>query len=79
MLTAVIESVYQSAVYEPNKNTGKLEIKPLESTTPWIPVNPLCPDFNRFPRFRNAQPIKITVNEGELLYLPGKLMPPNAK
>ncbi|CAO3660885.1 unnamed protein product [Rhizopus microsporus] len=73
------ESVYQNAVYEPNENTGKLEIKPLESTTPWIPVNPLCPDFNRFPRFRNAQPIKITVNEGELLYLPGKLMPPNAK
>jgi jumonji domain-containing protein 7 len=46
-----------------------LELKPLKSNTPWIPVNPLQPDFSRFPRFANAYP--ITVNEGEMLYLPG--------
>jgi jumonji domain-containing protein 7 len=44
------------------------------SSTPWIPVNPLCPDFVRYPRFANACPITVTVNEGDMLYLPGKLI-----
>ncbi|KAG1504205.1 hypothetical protein G6F54_001168 [Rhizopus delemar] len=64
------ESVYQNAIYEPNKETNLLEIKPIDSSTPWIPVNPLCPDMDRFPRFKNACPIKVTVDEGDLLYLP---------
>lgn len=64
------ESLYQNAIYEPNEMTGKLEIKPLESETPWIPVNPLYPDFTKFPRFAHANPITITVNEGDMLYLP---------
>ncbi|KAG2205500.1 hypothetical protein INT47_005874 [Mucor saturninus] len=64
------ESVYQNAIYEPHPSTGKLELKPLDSTTPWIPVNPLFPDFTKFPRFAHACPITVTVNEGQMLYLP---------
>lgn len=60
-------------MYEPHPSTiGKLQLKPLDSTTPWIPVNPLFPDFVKFPRFAHACPITVTVNEGEMLYLPGK-------
>lgn len=66
-----LESLYQNAIYEPAETTGKLEIKPLESETPWIPVNPLYPDFTKFPRFAHANPITVTVNEGDMLYLPG--------
>lgn len=66
--------MYQNAIYEPNQTTHKLEIKPLESTTPWIPVNPMYPDFNKFPRFAHANPITVTVNEGDMLYLPGNLL-----
>ncbi|CAO3659240.1 unnamed protein product [Rhizopus stolonifer] len=64
------ESLYQNAVYEPNNDTQRLEIKPMDSKTPWIPVNPLCPDTDRYPKFKHARPIEITVNEGEMLYLP---------
>lgn len=67
----LLESMYQSAVYEPNPTTDRLEIKPMDFSTPWIPVNPLYPDFNKFPRFANASAITVTVNEGEMLYLPG--------
>jgi jumonji domain-containing protein 7 len=69
----ITESVYQNAMYEPNPTTNKLELKPLGSSTPWIPVNPLEPDFARFPRFANACPVIVTVKEGDMLYLPGTL------
>ncbi|KAI8361827.1 jmjC domain-containing protein 7 [Choanephora cucurbitarum] len=64
------ESMYPNAHYAPDPITGQLVIKPLESKTPWIPVDPLNPDFDRFPRFRHARPITVTVKEGEMLYLP---------
>ncbi|KAI8082624.1 jmjC domain-containing protein 7 [Gilbertella persicaria] len=63
------ESMYRNAIYEPNE-ANILELKPLESKTPWIPVNPLEPDLDRFPRFAYACPITITVEEGDMLYLP---------
>ncbi|KAI8997344.1 cupin-like domain-containing protein [Pilobolus umbonatus] len=65
------ESIYQNAVYEPNESTHKLELVPLQSTTPWIPINPLSPDYKKYPRFKHANPITVTLNEGEMLYLPG--------
>lgn len=63
------ESIYQNAVYEPN-DRHKLELVPLESTTPWIPVNSLTPDYIKYPRFRRAMPITLTLEEGDMLYLP---------
>ncbi|GAA5801197.1 hypothetical protein HPULCUR_006640 [Helicostylum pulchrum] len=64
------ESLYQNAIYVPNGTTQKLELSPLESSTPWIPVNPLYPDFTKYPKFMHACPITVTVKEGEMLYLP---------
>lgn len=68
-----LESLYQNAIYVPNETTGKLELTPLESNTPWIPVNPLYPDFTKYPKFTHACPITVTVKEDEMLYLPGKV------
>lgn len=33
-------------------------------------VNPMKPDFERYPLFRNAKPLKVTVNEGETILFP---------
>jgi len=34
------------------------------------PVNVLSPDYERFPLFREARPIRVTVNRGETLFFP---------
>ena len=36
----------------------------------WISVDPEAPDYERFPMSRYAQPIRISLQPGELLYLP---------
>ncbi|CAM9872984.1 unnamed protein product [Discosporangium mesarthrocarpum] len=41
-----------------------------EQSVKWIPVDPACPDLERYPLFRYASPIQCTVREGEMLYLP---------
>ncbi|KAI9023501.1 cupin-like domain-containing protein [Phycomyces nitens] len=66
------ESLYPGAIYQPNPTTGKLELVPVDppTKTPWIPVDPLCPDYLKYPRFRNAKPLVISVQEGDMLYLP---------
>jgi len=33
-------------------------------------VDPLNPDHERFPKFRHATPIHVTLKPGDLLYLP---------
>ena len=37
---------------------------------PWIPIDPLAPDLERYPQFVNAKPLVCTVHAGEMLYLP---------
>ncbi len=36
----------------------------------WFLVNPENPDFNKYPEYKNARPIKFIVNPGEILYMP---------
>lgn len=52
-----------------------MDLTPLDppTETPWIPVDPLHPDLERFPRFKYARPIVVKVKAGEMLYLPGEL------
>ncbi|KAL8290299.1 hypothetical protein RQP46_003238 [Phenoliferia psychrophenolica] len=40
------------------------------SSTPWIPVDPTSPDLSLFPRFAHAQPLTVTLEAGDMLYLP---------
>ncbi|XP_061156812.1 bifunctional peptidase and (3S)-lysyl hydroxylase JMJD7 isoform X1 [Syngnathus typhle] len=37
---------------------------------PWIPVDPLDPDLERYPSYARAQPLHCSVKAGEMLYLP---------
>eukprot|EP01120_Amphizonella_sp_Union-15-10_P007234 TRINITY_DN2424_c0_g1_i2.p1 TRINITY_DN2424_c0_g1~~TRINITY_DN2424_c0_g1_i2.p1 ORF type:complete len:253 (+),score=36.96 TRINITY_DN2424_c0_g1_i2:311-1069(+) len=37
---------------------------------PWIPVDPDLPDLVKFPKAANLKPLHVTVNAGEVLYLP---------
>jgi ribosomal protein L16 Arg81 hydroxylase len=36
----------------------------------WFRVDPENPDFNRYPKYKNAKPIKFIVNPGDILYIP---------
>ncbi|WFU62660.1 cupin-like domain-containing protein [Bradyrhizobium brasilense] len=36
----------------------------------WFEVDPDQPDYERFPQYRNATPVAITVTAGDMLYMP---------
>ena len=36
----------------------------------WIAVDPLNPDLKQFPEYKNAHPMKLRLNAGDVLYLP---------
>ncbi|MEH1820703.1 MAG: cupin-like domain-containing protein [Nostoc sp.] len=36
----------------------------------WFLVDPENPDFNKYPEYRNAKPIKFIVNPGDIVYMP---------
>ncbi|KAL6264120.1 hypothetical protein P5V15_004198 [Pogonomyrmex californicus] len=72
---------YPSAIYkeckpekwiiEPivNKTSDSEEIA--DSTSlPWICVDPLNPDYEKYPKYRNAHSMKVTLRAGDILYLP---------
>uniref|UniRef100_A0A3Q2QAS3 Bifunctional peptidase and (3S)-lysyl hydroxylase JMJD7 n=1 Tax=Fundulus heteroclitus TaxID=8078 RepID=A0A3Q2QAS3_FUNHE len=63
--------LYQSAVYQ-EQDSGEFNV--IDNTdsqkVPWIPLDPLNPDLERFPQYRLAQPLCCTVKAGEMLYLP---------
>lgn len=37
---------------------------------PWIAIDPLNPDLEKYPMYGNTSPVTCTVNAGEMLYLP---------
>ncbi|XP_073783326.1 bifunctional peptidase and (3S)-lysyl hydroxylase JMJD7 isoform X3 [Danio rerio] len=63
--------LYQPATYR-QKDDGTFEIVDEENSpkVPWIPLDPLKPDFERFPSYRHAKALHCTVKAGEMLYLP---------
>jgi len=65
------EAWFRTATYQRDRK-GNLELVPIsdQEPIPWLPVDPLHPDYDKYPRFKNAKPIKVTVKAGEMLYLP---------
>ena len=50
---------------------GKFNIVDNEvDPVPWISINPLNPDLNKYPGYANAHRLECTVNAGDILYLP---------
>ncbi|TNN87357.1 JmjC domain-containing protein 7 [Liparis tanakae] len=43
---------------------------PAPRQVPWIPLDPLDPDLDRYPEYRKARPLRCSVKAGEMLYLP---------
>jgi jumonji domain-containing protein 7 len=68
-----LERLYPRAQYQKSPSgSGSWSISPFEppQNVPWIPIDPLAPDFDQFPRFRYARPLQVTLRPGDLLYLP---------
>ncbi|CAM9666830.1 unnamed protein product [Ectocarpus fasciculatus] len=49
---------------------GGFEVEMEEGKVPWIPVDPACPDLEKYPLFRFASPVHCRVGPGDILYLP---------
>ncbi|XP_057715218.1 bifunctional peptidase and (3S)-lysyl hydroxylase JMJD7 isoform X2 [Corythoichthys intestinalis] len=63
--------LYQPAVYR-QKEDGDFEVVDQKNSqkVPWIPLDPLDPDFENYPMYRQARPLHCSVKAGEMLYLP---------
>ncbi|XP_054469804.1 bifunctional peptidase and (3S)-lysyl hydroxylase JMJD7 [Anoplopoma fimbria] len=63
--------VYQPAVYR-QRDDGEFEVVDQSDSekVPWIPLDPLDPDLDRYPEYRRARPLRCSVKAGEMLYLP---------
>ncbi|XP_011342581.1 jmjC domain-containing protein 7 isoform X2 [Ooceraea biroi] len=72
---------YSSAVYkerEPGKwtierivdETSDPEETASSTLTPWICIDPLNPDYETYPEYRNAHTLRVTLRAGDVLYLP---------
>ncbi|KAG5857177.1 hypothetical protein ANANG_G00016340 [Anguilla anguilla] len=63
--------LYQPATFCQRKD-GTFEVVDEEGAdkVPWIPLDPLNPDLERYPDYRLARPLTCTVRAGEMLYLP---------
>ncbi|XP_072221409.1 bifunctional peptidase and (3S)-lysyl hydroxylase JMJD7 isoform X2 [Leuresthes tenuis] len=63
--------VYQPAVYH-EQDDGEFEVvdEKASEKVPWIPLDPLDPDLERYPQYREARPLRCSVKAGEMLYLP---------
>lgn len=73
-LHLVPRSKYHSAIYETDQK-GDMQIKPLfDDNKPrmieWVSVDPLAPDYNRFPNFKKVNIFRVRVHAGDILYLP---------
>ncbi|CAG5866964.1 unnamed protein product [Menidia menidia] len=68
---AITSSLYQPAVYR-QQDDGHFEVidEKASQKVPWIPLDPLDPDLERYPQYRQARPLRCTVKAGEMLYLP---------
>ncbi|DAZ93002.1 TPA: hypothetical protein N0F65_006518 [Lagenidium giganteum] len=54
----------------PQHKSWVIVASPGTGATPWIPVDPLNIDQERFPLAAHLQPLEVVVNAGEVLYLP---------
>uniref|UniRef100_A0A3Q0SY15 Bifunctional peptidase and (3S)-lysyl hydroxylase JMJD7 n=1 Tax=Amphilophus citrinellus TaxID=61819 RepID=A0A3Q0SY15_AMPCI len=63
--------LYGQAVYH-QRDDGEFEVFDQNDSerVPWIPLDPLDPDLERYPQYRQAQPLHCSVKAGEMLYLP---------
>lgn len=54
----------------PQHSQWRIFSSPDKGDTPWIPVDPLDIDTERYPLAAALQPLQVVINAGEVLYLP---------
>lgn len=70
-LPCVPYKMYRQAVYESVKPNNDYSIKPImEDKISWVAVDPLNPDYDLYPEYKNANVYKVRVKKGDCLYLP---------
>lgn len=62
--------LYQPATYCQQDNGEFKVVDENAEKVPWIPLDPLEPDLERFPQYQHAQPLHCSVKAGEMLFLP---------
>ncbi|EFN66193.1 JmjC domain-containing protein 7 [Camponotus floridanus] len=72
---------YPSAVYKEYER-GRWIIEPIanemsnlgqtanSTSIPWICIDPLNPDYKKYPEYHNTHTLKVTLKAGDVLYLP---------
>ncbi|XP_048751149.2 bifunctional peptidase and (3S)-lysyl hydroxylase Jmjd7-like [Ostrea edulis] len=61
---------YQAAKFTEKDGTFHVEAEKETGQIPWIAVNPLAPNSQKYPEFGKARMLEVFVKEGEILYLP---------
>ncbi|XP_028403879.1 bifunctional peptidase and (3S)-lysyl hydroxylase JMJD7-like isoform X2 [Dendronephthya gigantea] len=61
---------FKVARYNENKSNKFEIISEKSDAIPWIPVDPLNPDYKTYPEFAKAKAVTCTIQEGDVLYLP---------
>ena len=66
------EAHIQEATLSYNPTNKKFRLKKLLESTSMVmsPVDILKPDYQRFPKFKEALALNCTINEGDVLFMP---------
>ena len=70
--TKLYEAHIQEATLDYNPTNKKFRHKKLLESTSMVmsPVDILKPDYQRFPKFKEARALNCTINEGDVLFMP---------
>lgn len=63
-------SIKPSAHDHEPQNNALSDDKMEANEIPWISIDPLAPDFNKYPSYKNASPLHVRVEAGDALFLP---------
>ena len=70
-LPFLYQKFYPTARYEMNeKEEFDVKITNEDLKVPWISVDPKNPNFEKYPNFKFATPYSVTLEPGDMLYLP---------
>lgn len=62
--------MYGTGSYK-QEGDGKWSIEHGAARIPWIPIDPAGPvDLTEYPRFKHSQVLTVTLERGDMLYLP---------
>jgi len=62
---------FKPAIYKENFKTGDFDIEEIKSSlVPWIAIDPMTPDLEKYPEYANSTQFKVRLEAGDVLYLP---------